>query len=76
MLKIVFRRFGHLAVLFIEKCQYGENRVASSQFLKNQTSFSVSAVSKQLHFLNFIFCFSGVIDTAETDFGDFRSDYL
>jgi hypothetical protein len=26
--------------------------------------------------LNFIFGFSGVIDTAETDFRDFRSDYL
>jgi hypothetical protein len=26
--------------------------------------------------LNFIFGFSGVIDTAETDFRDFRSDFL
>jgi hypothetical protein len=26
--------------------------------------------------LDLIFGFSGVIDTAETDFGDFRSDYL
>jgi hypothetical protein len=26
--------------------------------------------------LNFIFGFSGVIDHAETDFDDFRSDYL
>jgi hypothetical protein len=26
--------------------------------------------------LDLIFCFRGVNDTAETDFGDFRSDYL
>jgi hypothetical protein len=26
--------------------------------------------------LNLIFGFSGVSDTAETDFGDFQSDYL
>jgi hypothetical protein len=26
--------------------------------------------------LDFIFCFSRVIDPAETDFDDFRSDYL
>jgi hypothetical protein len=31
---------------------------------------------KSYGILNFIFGFSGVIDTAETDFGDFRSDYL
>jgi hypothetical protein len=30
----VFRRFGHLAVLFVEKYQYGEKRVANSILLK------------------------------------------
>jgi hypothetical protein len=28
------------------------------------------------HFISFIFGFSGAIDPAETDFEDFRSDYL
>jgi hypothetical protein len=31
---------------------------------------------KSYGILNFIFGCSGVIDTTETDFGDFRSDYL
>jgi hypothetical protein len=31
---------------------------------------------KSYGILNFIFGFSGVNDTAETDFGDFRNDYL
>jgi hypothetical protein len=35
---MVFRHFGHLAVLFIEKYQYGENRVANSIFKKSFNS--------------------------------------
>jgi hypothetical protein len=35
----VFRRFGHLEVLFIEKYQYGENRVANSIFEKSFNTF-------------------------------------
>jgi hypothetical protein len=36
----------------------------------------ITLSKKSYGFLNFIFGFSGVIDTGETDFGDFRSDYL
>jgi hypothetical protein len=40
-------------------------------------SYDVITLSKKSYgILNFIFGFSSVIDTAETDFGDFRSDYL
>jgi hypothetical protein len=54
--------------------------------LKRTSSKTISRVNiplrcnylskKSYGILNSIFGFSGVIDTAEPDFGDFRSDYL
>jgi hypothetical protein len=37
---------------------------------------TITLSKKSYGILNFIFGFSGVIDTAKTNFGDFRSDYL
>jgi hypothetical protein len=47
-------------------CKYPHTTVYTIQVLEAEKSWGLP---------NLIFGFSGVNDTAETDFGDFRSDY-